>query len=71
MSDRQTTDDIETVVGPHGTVEPCYGGVRIVVRDPAGFPWREVLERLTESFDEVWLRKQGAILEIMSKSKNP
>lgn len=62
---------LEQIVGSTGSVEGCYGAVRIVVLTPAAFPWWAVLERLTEAFDEVWLRKQGDSLEILSKPKNP
>lgn len=71
MGSPQAINNLEEIIGSRGLVEGCYGGIRIVVLDPAAFPWWSVLERLTESFDEVWLRRQEEKLEIISKSKNP
>lgn len=60
-------ESLRTLIGRTARVEDCYGGIRIVVLDPAQFPWRAVLETLTEMRHEVWIRKQDTGLEIVSK----
>ena len=61
-------DELGSKVGATGRVEDFYGGIRIAVLSPAAFPWCEILQRLTEAHQEVWVRRQDDQLEILSKS---
>lgn len=74
LSSRSFPDFIETLVrmvGVTGTVQECYGGVKIKVADPVAFPWGNVLKELLNAKEEVWVRMRDAKIEIMSKSAMP
>jgi hypothetical protein len=60
-------EDLQRRVGSSGRVQDYYGGVRIIVLQPDAFPWSAVLRRLTDSAEEVWIRKQKGGMEILSK----
>lgn len=74
LSSQPFPDLIETLVrmvGVTGTVQECYGGVRIEVADTEAFPWSNVLKELLNAKEEVWVRMCDAKIEIMSKSAMP
>lgn len=62
---------LEADVGASARVEDFYGGVRVVILDPATFPWRKVLEKLVERQHEVWIRKGKQGIEIISQALAP
>lgn len=74
LASRSFPDLIDTLVrmvGATGTVQECYGGIRIEVADPTAFPWGNVLQGLLNAKEEVWVRMHDAKIEIMSKSAGP
>ena len=74
LPSRSFPDFIETLsrmVSVTGTVQECYGGVKIEVADPIAFPWGDVLKELLNAKEEVWVRMRNAKIEIMSKSAVP
>lgn len=60
-------ESLRSVVGEAGIVEEVYGGYEITVNEIEKFPWFRICDLLLDASFEVWLRKSGAKLLIMSK----
>jgi hypothetical protein len=60
-------ESLRTIVREAGVVKEVYGGYEIMVDDVDNFPWYKICDLLLDSSFEVWMRKSGTKLLIMSK----